>query len=172
MAEVEIAAGVRVDLASGHELREQTEALAAKLDELAGAPLVVRVTGQLTVDAAGTVGGGADGPGSAVWRVPAGYSAQIHRLATSARGYTVLVPLTGGWIVWGINGPAVPGMMLPSGGTAIAPVVVTEGSDGLWLSNGDELRVIGAGLTAGVVVNFSLQIELLRGQQPGVLGAF
>lgn len=169
---LELAIGKLGELHARHmrELRDE-------LHKLTLPPTIARLSAQLVADAAGNIGGGFQSPAdpAVILRCPQGMAMKVHRIAVNAPGVTPLAPLATGSLAWYLNSPEPQSnlaMILPSGGTALAPLVITEGSDAVWLSDGDTLVVAGAGLPANQVLNIGLQVELFRQSQPGIAGTW
>jgi hypothetical protein len=156
LSEPEYRAGVDAIRGSLHKVEDKINGLVPRLDRLDSAVF--------NADAAGNVGGGATGPGTAVSACPLGQSAKLHRISLTAAGFTPTAPLTQGWIAWYRNAPSATGlvMFLPVGTTAVAPVVIVEGQhDAALLRDGDSLVVVGAGLPANQAFGMAFQIQTL-----------
>ncbi len=127
-----------------------------------------RIVATITTDATGNVGGGMTGAGFPLFDIPTGMSAKLHRTTLTAGQYTPLAPLTTGQLAWYWNQPGAGSlvMFLPAGG-AVAPIVITEGFDASWGSDGDQLVVVGAGLPVNLTLTFTFQVEQLEASQPG-----
>lgn len=164
---VKLQAGMEMDVLSPAEHQAQTDRVLAELRRNRG-PLVIVQTAMLQVDGAGLLGGGIDGIGAELYQCPTGRSAQIHRLALAAYGSTPAAPLAAGWITGHRNAASNLSLVyvIP---TAVAgpviPKVIDDGSDGVILRPGENLILVGAGLTANLQIAATLQIELF--DEPG-----
>lgn len=165
MADVELRAGIKIDLASGAELREQTDELAARLDALNEAPLMQRTLQVLNVSGTGTIGGGLGGSGQVVFTCPQNYAARIVRLALNDAVHTPASPLAAGWIEGYVDSPSDPAGLAfgspPVGGTTVLPIIYTDGNHAAtMLRDQQQLVIVGAALPASVPIGIGLQVWL------------
>lgn len=176
MGEVKLEAGAMMDLLSGTEYQKGTTDLIGKLDQivqgLAEAQLgdiAQNVTANVTSDGSGNVGGGVNGAGAILWRVPQGFNARLFRGAVATPGSTPAAPITTGWMAMYADQPGISGlvMFLPVGGV-VAPLVWTDGRhNAAYLADGQQLVVIGAGLPANTQFGFRFTVSLFDGARDG-----
>jgi hypothetical protein len=126
-------------------------------------PTVERPAVALATDSGGNLGGGADGPGVPVYRVPVGMRVDIHRVSMWGQGYTPAAPLTAGWIMLCPDtGTNPPDYFFPTPpATAVLPAGLEDGSGAVRLNGGQQLVAVGGGLpVAPFVVLVRLQVRL------------
>lgn len=173
MAETELRAGVKLEVLTHSELREETEALKRFLADLdPPPPTIIKATTELATDASGNLGGGSSGPGVLVYQVPLGYEAFIHRFRVMAVGYSPSTPLTTGEILVSRNGPTLSTVeyFLPVSGT-VAPVILTESSNSApQLVSGETLVAYGSGLPDSLTLFVGLQLRLWK-SKAAIIGA-
>ena len=159
-----LAAGETIETASASEIGHLLHPIHRELAKLT-AQSDVMVIGTST----SVVAGGLLGP-LVIYDVPVGRMATIHRITVDSGSATPLAPIAAGWLRVGRDGvdPSQLCYFLPvAGSTAIAPAVITEGSDSaVVLRSGQTLQVSGAGLAVGVNLSFSVQVELWPHQSP------
>lgn len=155
------AIGAELDLATAEEMRTVFAGSVAKLLPLKQPPIIRRVSVPFSTDAAGNVGGGASGNGQILYRVPEGMRTTFHRITLDGPSVTPAAPLAAGWVRFVADAPS--GFLvtfLPATGTtSIAPAERAYGRDAPRLNGGQQLILVGVGLTASIELVCHLQVE-------------
>jgi hypothetical protein len=161
MTKQRFAIGAELDLLSPADMASATNQITRALIGTRQAPVIDQETTILQTDGAGNLGGGLNGAGLPIYRVPTGRRVDIQRVSLSSPGYTPAAPLTSGWIIASRdtgNGP--PTYIWPGSGTTVLPSLYTDGDSAPRLSGGQRLMVAGAGLPANLEMVVQLQVRL------------
>lgn len=160
---VELKAGASIDVLNADELEERMRPMFDRLVEAQadaeGTPFDIPGA-KINVPVSGHIGE------TKLYSVPTGFTATIHRISFAADGYTPGAPLapSGGWLALWRN-TASPYNLLypfPSGNTALAPVVVTEGNkQAADLRNGEVLVLTGELGTLAAITGLYVSIHVM-----------
>lgn len=164
MAKSKLTAGADIDMLNEQELRAALGPffmLLSKTEEIN----IFNADDIFIANAAGVLVSQSGDP--ALYRVPNGYFASIHRIEINAPGASAIAPITGAGISMGffMNDPTVYGNQfypIPATvGGVVAPVVITEGSlSAKTCRPGEQIYVVGSGFLSGQNISVRLQIRL------------
>jgi hypothetical protein len=161
MTKQKFAIGAELDLLSPADMGHATDQITRALIGTRQAPVIDRETTVVFTDAAGNLGGGAQGAGVAVYRVPTGRRVDINRAGLSSPAYTPATPLATGWIIAAADtGNAPPIYLFPGSGTTVLPSLYSDVDSAPRLVGGQRLVLVGAGLPANLEIVVLLQVRL------------
>lgn len=168
--------GAMVDLLSGEEFHQGIELLGGRITDASKAMerlpaadgITQTIPATVTTDGSGNLGGGVNPTNPpALWRVPQGFSARLFRGTVDTTAATPAAPITAGWMRL-YRDQVLPSsliMFLPVGGV-VAPLVWTDGRhNAAYLTDGQQLVVVGAGLPVNTTFGFSFTVTLYDGSR-------
>lgn len=161
MGKQKFAIGGELDLLTPAEMGRATDQITKAVIGLRQAPFVDHEIAVVYTDAGGLLGGGQNGPGLPVYRVPTGRRVDIQRLSLDSPAYTPATQLTAGWIR--ATADAGGGGLIylwPGSGTVVLPSLYTDGDSAPRLNGGQRLMLVGAGLPANLEIVTFLQVRL------------
>jgi hypothetical protein len=161
MTKQKFAIGAELDLLSPADMGHATDRITRALIGTRQAPVIDHETTVVTVDASGNLGGGPQGPGVPVYRVPTGRRVDINRISLSSPGVTPAAPLAAGWIIATADtGNNPPIYIWPDNPPNVLPAVYDNGDSAPRLVGGQRLMLTGAALTVGMEIVCFLQVRL------------